>query len=160
MPAYVLYSKRNPRGMGAVFGKKGGIGLMSSMRKALACLICMAVVCSMITSICSVNNASVKPLYDNARKVDCTLSFDGTAGSVSCKIQGVSGTTSIKGTLTLYCVNTVIRTWNIDASKASVSIDDDFTGVSGKWYRLTLDVDVTANGVTEPIWKTTTRQCP
>lgn len=133
---------------------------MSSMRKALACLVCITIVCSMVTGICAANYASVKPLYDNARRVDCTLSFDGTAESVSCKIQGASGTTSIKGTLTLYCVNSVIRTWNIDTSKTSVSIDDDFTGVSSKWYRLTLDADVTANGVKEPIGKTTTRQCP
>ena len=114
----------------------------------------------MVTGICAIGNDPVKPLYDNASDVICNISFNGTAGSVSCKIQGVSGTTSIKGTLTLYCVNNVIRTWNIDTSKTSVSIDDDFTGVSSKWYRLTLDADVTANGVTEPIWKTTTRQCP
>ena len=134
--------------------------MISCLRKALACFVCLASVCSMATGICAIGNDPVKPLYDNASDVICNISFNGTAGSVSCKIQGVSGTTSIKGTLTLYCVNSVIRTWNIDTSKTSVSIDDDFTGVSSKWYRLTLDADVTANGVTEPIWKTTTRQCP
>ena len=134
--------------------------MISCLRKALACFVCIAIVCSMATGICAIGNDPVKPLYDNASDVICNISFNGTPGSVSCKIQGVSGTTSIKGTLTLYCVNSVIRTWNIDTSKTSVSIDDDFTGVSSKWYRLTLDADVTANGVTEPIWKTTTRQCP
>lgn len=45
---------------------------MSSMRKALACLVCITIVCSMVTGICAANYASVKPLYDNARRVDCT----------------------------------------------------------------------------------------
>ncbi len=101
----------------------------------------------------------IMPMWDNARRITCDVSFIGTSGTVECKVIGMSGTTSISGTATLYEGDTEIDSWNV-TGKSSSSLYETFTGKSGKTYRLELDIDVTRNGVVEPITLDDTATCP
>ena len=103
--------------------------------------------------------APVVPMWDTVNRVTCQISFNGTAGSVSCNISADAGTDSIVGTLTLYENDVEIDSWIIDVNRSYVTIYDSFTGIKGRTYRLELDVDVTCDGITEPIEVASTKVC-
>lgn len=123
----------------------------------LICVVCM--LCGMITSVYAATAEPVLPLWDNADRVICTITFSGTEGNVQVTIIGNSGTTSISGTATLYCGDTEIDSWNISGKRTAI-VSDTFTGVSGSAYKLVLDVDVTTNGVVENVTEEDSGKCP
>ena len=101
----------------------------------------------------------VVPMWDNVNRATCQISFDGTAGSVSCTIIGEAGTNRIEGTLKLYENGTEIDSWIIDVDRSYVMILDSFTGIKGRTYQLVLNVDVTCDGITESVEVTSTKVC-
>ncbi len=141
--------------------KRKEVSIMKSFhRKHCIAVISLFLIWSMVLNVCAAAPPTVSPLWQNAHDVTCTLSFDETDGTAYCNIYAKSGTTSIKGTLMLYCVNNPMRTWNINTTQNTVTIDKNFIGISGKAYRLVLDVNIVTNGVSEPVRVTKTATCP
>ena len=103
--------------------------------------------------------APVVPMWDNVDNLICSISFNGTAGSILCDIKAGVGVDSIVGTLKLYESDVEIDSWIIDVNRSYVTIYDSFTGIKGRTYRLELDVDVTCDGITEPIEVASTKVC-
>ncbi|MBQ8396764.1 MAG: hypothetical protein IJX53_01030 [Clostridia bacterium] len=101
----------------------------------------------------------VVPMWDNVNRAACQISFNSTAGSVSCNITADAGTDSIEGTLTLYENDVEINSWIIDVDRSYITIFDAFTGIKGRTYRLVLDVDVTCDGIIESVEVTSTKVC-
>lgn len=117
------------------------------------------IICCMGISVYAATIDPIVPMWDNVDRVSCSISFNGTAGKVICDITAVPDTDSIEGTLTLYENDVEIDEWNIDVNRSYVTILEEFTGVRGCTYRLVLDVDVYADGLSEPIEVTSTKVC-
>ena len=83
-------------------------------------------------------------------------SISGSAGTYSCSINGVSGTTKISATLVLYekgwlgGYTEVARTSHTTYS-ASFFKSDSYSFSSGKTYKLEVSGTVTRNGYAEPV---------
>ena len=130
------------------------------MKKAFRRMLCfiLLTICLM-TNVTAAVITPVEPNWDNVNQVICEIYFSGTKGTVICDISAVSGTTSIKGTLTLYEDDVEIDSWDIDTKTSSATVSDTFTGTKGCTYKLVLDVDVTLKGIVEPITHTSTKKC-
>lgn len=100
-----------------------------------------------------------EPYWDNIDTIRLSLSFDGTAGTIYCKIQGTSETTNISGTLKLYEDGEEIDSWDVTTTSSIKIVSDTFTGKKGSTYTLELDADAKANGVWESIDKSTSAKC-
>lgn len=130
------------------------------MRKNILRLASMIlVICCLCVSVSAAVGEPVTPLWDNTDMVYCNISFSGTRGTVLCDISAINGTTSIEGTLTLYEDNVEIESWEIDVSTSYVTVIESFTGIKGSTYRLVLDVEVVANGITEPLDYSVSKRC-
>ena len=86
----------------------------------------------------------------------CSAAISGSAGTYSCSINGVSGTTKISATLVLYekgwlgGYTEVARTSHTTYS-ASFFKSDSYSFSSGKTYKLEVSGTVTRNGYAEPV---------
>lgn len=127
--------------------------VMKTIVLAILMLTCLA------SSVLAVGIVPIEPLWDNVNRVSCEISFDGTEGTVYCDITAVSSATSISGTLTLYESGHEIDSWDIDSDLPFITINESFTGIKGRTYKLELDVVVTANGSPETITRTVSEKC-
>lgn len=104
--------------------------------------------------------------WDNTSSMIGVITFDGTSGNYSMMVQGASGVNKITATATLYYKNSsgrwvVIPTnWSYEVSGNLLLIDEDFTGVSGREYKVELEATVYKDGYGEPVSKTSTKTCP
>ncbi len=122
----------------------------------ILCAVCLLFL-QTIPVLAAVKNP-IMPMWDNVSRITCDISFSGTTGTVECKVTGMTGTTSISGTATLYQGDTEIDSWDV-TGKGSAFLVETFTGKRGKTYRLELDIDVTRNGVVEQITLDDTETC-
>ena len=130
------------------------------MRKNILRLVSMIfVICCLFVSVSAAVVEPVTPLWDNTDMLYCNISFSGIRGTVMCDISAISGTTSIEGTLTLYEDNVEIESWEIDVNTSYVTVIESFTGIKGSTYRLVLDAEVVANGITEPLDYSVSKRC-
>ena len=97
---------------------------------------------------------SITPFWVNTLSIIPSIS--GSAGTYSCSINGVSGTTKISATLVLYekgwlgGYTEVARTSHTTYS-ASFFKSDSYSFSSGKTYKLEVSGTVTRNGYAEPV---------
>ena len=122
---------------------------MKKIFNRLVCTVC--ILAFMISTVAAAVIPPAETNWDTVRQVTCNVSFNGTRGTVTCDIFAVTGTTSITGTLKLYADGREIDSWDIDVDTSHATILDSFTGIRGSVYELVLDVDVVANGISEPI---------
>ena len=52
------------------------------------------------------------------------------------------------------------KNWTYSVNADKLSIDEDFTGVSGREYKIELSGNVYKDGYSEPISETHTKTCP
>ena len=97
-------------------------------------------------------------------KLSNTIAFDGTDGNAKGTVLGKSGTTSISGTLTVYRQSgsswIYVGSTSGTSSTTKLTLDCDFSAVSGVNYKSVYEVVVTINGIEEPETKTTYNTCP
>lgn len=107
---------------------------------------------------------NVSPLWNNIMQLYGTIVFDGTDGTASGSVLGKSGTTSISGTLTVYRQSgsswVYVDSTSGTSSTNKLTLECEFTSVSGCYYKSVYEVSVTINGITEPETKTTYETCP
>ena len=137
------------------------------MKRKIAFLL--AVIMAM-TMLCMSVNAAQPVEYglqwDNIFMVrGGVLSFNGTSGNYSVSIIGNVGVERITATVDLYYKNfwgswvEVDMGWEYDVDSDTLSIDEDFTGVSGREYKAVLTATVYLDGVGEEVTKTSTADC-
>ena len=97
---------------------------------------------------------AMQPHWENTSSVTAGLSFSGTTANCSAIVVGLSGTTRIVATIRLERLEDGIlrpvRTWsNQSANASTLTFSNTHTVTRGFTYRLTVEADVTRNGVTE-----------
>ena len=81
-------------------------------------------------------------------------------------VLGDSGVNKITATATLYYKNSsgkwivIPKNWTYSVDADKLIIDEDFTGVSGREYKIELSGTVYKDGDGESISETTTKTCP
>ncbi len=101
----------------------------------------------------------IMPLWDNITRLTCRVTFDETVGTAYCKVGGRVDATRIVGSAVLYENGSEIMSWDINEYDNFWSISYEFTGVPGRSYELTLDVEVYMNGVWEPVEESDVTVC-
>lgn len=101
------------------------------MKKIMTIICAVCLLLLQTIPVFAVIKNPVMPMWDNARRITCDVSFIGTSGTIECKVIGMSGTTSIIGTATLYEGETEIDSWNVKGNSVA-SLNESFTGKSGK----------------------------
>ena len=84
-----------------------------------------------------------------------SFSRNGTSGTVSGLIEGLSGTTRISARVVLQRQNgniwTNVRTWNLSSSSRTLSVNESQTVTASGTYRVSVTADITRNGITTTI---------
>ena len=106
----------------------------------------------------------IMPCWSNIIMVDGALTFAGTSGNYSLAIEGMPGVSRITATAVLYYTNVrgnwmKSTTWTYDVSADELNIDEDFTGVSGRDYKVEISATVYMNGYGEPLTRTDKGSC-
>ena len=103
------------------------------------------------------DNSIIAPCWKNTSSVHGHLTVDGTDGNLSVLIDGNPNVTKITATATLYYKNAANRwvkagsAWDYSSNKDYLAIDQDFTAISGKTYKVIMSAEVYADGYTEYI---------
>ena len=104
--------------------------------------------------------------WTNIAYIDGTITFNGTSGNYSMAIIGAGGVSKITASTTLYYKNSsgnwveIPKDWTYSVNSDLLIINEDFTGVSGREYKVELEATVYKDGYGEPVSKTTTKSCP
>lgn len=134
------------------------------MKKLLSILIAGVILFGCCTGICAAMPDEIMPLWDNISDMQNAIYFTSTDGTAKATVRGISGTTSISATLTVY-KQTSSGGWEyVDSDSDTVSgkylsLTVDFTGETGAYYKSVFSVSVTRNGTTEPETKTAYKTC-
>lgn len=129
---------------------------------ALAILLAVGFCCNVHAAMPS--DSDIVPLWENIDTFSCGITLNGTAGTATAVILGLSGTTKITGTLTVYKQTDdgwafVDKTTGTSSSTA-LSLKVSFTAESGAYYKAECSVTVTRNGAAESETKTAYKTCP
>lgn len=138
------------------------------MRKRTIAIItlCCVLFTLVPATVQAVHIEPVQPLWDNTSYITADINFNGTIGSISVFICGKSGVTNITADVSLYYKNTsgswveIEKNWDYDVDQDWLTIDESFTGVAGREYKIEVDGTVTKSGYAEVISKTASATCP
>ncbi len=135
------------------------------MKKRIVSLVLSAVLLlGMCVPILASDDADIMPCWTNIVAVDGGVGFDGTSGNYSLVIEGMLDVSHITATATLYYTNVrgnwmQSTTWTYDEYSDTLCIDEDFTGISGRDYKVELSATVYMNGYGEPLTRTDKATC-
>ena len=129
----------------------------------IGCII-LSCLCISITAADSGNYGLYR--WTNVRSLQGSITFNRTSGNYTMTVLGDSGVNKITATATLYYKNSsgkwivVPKNWTYSVNADKLIIDEDFTGVSGREYKIELSGTVYKDGYGESISETTTKTCP
>ena len=135
------------------------------MKKRLISIILATICLVSCVMPLMVSATDIMPRWDNAQRVNVSLYFTGTSGTVSVYIQGNSGVSNITATATLYHKNWLGiwvesgEEWSYNVNQSYLSASESFTGKSGRQYKVELTGTVTKNGYSESISASATAEC-
>lgn len=138
------------------------------MKRQITLLLigCIILSCLCVPISASSTGSCVLYRWTNITYIDGCVTFVGTSGNYSMIISGASGVSKITATATLYYKNTsgkwieIPKSWTYSVNDDELIIDEDFTGVSGREYKVELEATVYKDGYGEPVSKTSTKSCP
>ena len=138
------------------------------MKKLMSLLL---IGCIILSCLCISINAAGSGNYGlyrwtNVRSIEGSITFNRTNGNYTISVIGDRGVNKITATATLYYKNSsgkwivVPKNWTYSVNADKLIIDEDFTGVSGREYKIELSGTVYKDGYGESISETTTKTCP
>ena len=129
----------------------------------IGCII-LSCLCISITAADSGNYGLYR--WTNVRSLQGSITFNRTSGNYTMSVIGDSGVTKITATAILYYKNSsgkwivVPKNWTYSVDDEELYINEDFTGVSGREYKIELSGTVYKYGYGKAISETTTKTCP
>lgn len=138
------------------------------MKKLIALILigCLFIPCLCVPIIATDSGSFGLYRWSNIAYISGSVFFNGTSGNYSMVIIGDTGVNKITATATLYYKNSsgnwveIPKDWTYSVNSDQLTIDEDFTGVSGREYKVELEATVYKDGYGEPVSKTTTKTCP
>lgn len=135
-------------------------------RKIATILPCVLMTLCMSTTLWASNGDIELYRWENVSSMVGKIVFDKTSGNYSMAVSGASGVSKITATATLYYKNSssewveTSTKWTYSVDGRRLLIDEDFTGVSGREYKVELEATVYKNGNGEKVTHTSTKTCP
>ena len=122
------------------------------MRKRISYLLMLVIV--MTAMLGTAANASTESvMWTNISSATVDINKNGASSSATGTVVGISGTTNISGTITVYLKSgsTLIYVASNSGSTTTrtLAVDVTFTAISGATYVAVFSGSVTANGTTE-----------
>lgn len=138
-----------------------------TMKKIISILLtCVVILSVMPMAIYGAVPEQIVPMWDNAYSFTADLDFTGTNGDVYVTVLGQSGVTNISAEIKLYYKNTSgawveePKDWDYSVNQMILNVNESFTGVAGREYKIEVEVNVKKNGITETLTETKTAVCP
>ena len=135
------------------------------MKKRIISLVLSAILLlGLCVPVLASEDDGIMPCWNNIVTVGGGVTFAGTSGNYSMVIEGATGVSRITVTATLYYTNVrgnwmKSTTWTYDEYADELNIDEDFTGISGRDYKVELSATVYLNGYGEPLTRTDKATC-
>ncbi len=108
--------------------------------------------------------SAVTPLWDNFDNMVTKVVFSGTSGTATASVSESTYSADVTGTLTVYKQTKAgwlfIRRDSGESSRGALSLEVNFTGESGAYYKAEFSVTVTKDGVSESETQTAYKTCP
>ena len=104
--------------------------------------------------------------WTNIISVNGSISFNGTSGLYKMIIRGQNDVTNITATATLYYKNSsgswveIPKDWSYDVDDNILTINETFTAVSGREYKVEFEATVSTPDYDEPVQDTQIETCP
>ena len=133
------------------------------MKKIFAMILAVLLIACGTMTVCAAVPETVMPLWENISSINCDLTFDGTDGKADGMARGLSGTTRMSGTVTVY-VQTSSGWSEVGSASQTVagnriSVSVDFEGETGEYYKAVFELTCVRNGVSESETRTEYRTC-
>lgn len=136
-------------------------------KRIVSCLI----ICFILFSMTSVTVQAVKldpifPQWANVVSASADISFTGENGNVTISINGKNGVSNITADIQLYYKDSrgtwieIEKDWNYSVNQMMLIATETFIGVSGREYKIDVDIKVKKGTSTETIFKTASAVCP
>ena len=130
------------------------------MKKLVSLALTLIIILTLSTTAFAAAQLPIEPMWDNTQRIDCSFSFNGTAGEANARIIGKTGTTRIEAILKVYeLINSqwVYITENTQSVNSDIlAISTPFTAQNGVYYKSVLVVHVTnSDGYVESIQRAT-----
>lgn len=137
------------------------------MKKTVSIILaCVFMLSTMSIGIFGAVPEQISPMWNNAFTFTAEMSFVQTTGRVAVTILGQSGVNNITAEIKLYYKNTsgswteIPQGWNYNVNQQFLSINESFTGVAGREYKIEVEANVKKNNIVETLSKTATAVCP
>lgn len=126
--------------------------------------VILACLCIVGMSLGVYAEGSVMPLWDNFDSIVARITFSGTSGLATASVSESTYSADVTGMLTVYKQTKAgwlfICRETGESSNGILSLEMDFDGESGAYYKAEFSVTVTKNGVSEPATETAYKTCP
>lgn len=121
----------------------------------MAVIACITVL--QVGAVCTSAPSHAVPFWDNTSTITCNLAVNGTTATCKSRVTGISGTSKITGTLTLYKQTGSswlrVNSWSNTSSYSVLSFSEEITVAKGYNYKLVVRAIVTHNGSNEEVEK-------
>lgn len=133
------------------------------MKKISAMILAVLMMISGCMTVYAAVPETIVPLWENISSISCDLTFDGTDGIGKGIAKGLSGTTKMSGTVTVYVQTSSgweeVGSASNTVSGRSLSVSVDFEGETGEYYKAVFEITCVRNGVSESETRTEYKTC-
>lgn len=136
------------------------------MTKRISVLLVAAMLISCFCMTCLADDEyGVMPCWTYIYSVDKNIAFSGTSGNYSLSMLCVDEVDEIEATATLYYLNSrenwvQQKEWTYSVTDCELYIDEDFTAVAGRTYKVEFEATVYSGSDSESVSASTTKVCP
>ncbi len=137
------------------------------MKKKIALILALCMLVSCFNIMISATDIIPYVLqWDNIISVIGDLTFTGRTGCYGMVIRGADDVDSITATATLYYKNAngnwidMHKDWTYSVEGSTLTIDENFIGVTGREYKVELEATVYVGNDGEPVSDTAINTCP
>ena len=136
------------------------------LKTVLFFLLTISVVCMQISAVSNAYGLNLDRRWTNVEFLDCYLNFHGTQATYNVFVGGNTDVTNITATATLYYKNSsgswveIPKDWSYDVDDNILTINETFTAVSGREYKVEFEATVSTPDYDEPVQDTQVKTCP
>ena len=136
------------------------------LRMVLVFLLTISVVCMQISAVGNAYGLNLDRKWTNVELADGSLYFSGSQATYSMYVKGNNDVTNITATATLYYKNSsgswveIPKDWSYDVDDNRLIINETFTAVSGREYKVEFEATVSTPDYDEPVQDTQIETCP
>lgn len=133
------------------------------MKRAFLSILTFIICTSLFINVATA--ANISPRWTYISNIEGSIDYSGTAGEYWADISCASNVDNIVGTASLYYKNSSgrwvwVTDWTEESEDNTLLIEGSFNAVSGRKYKVTLDVTAYVDNSSESTTYTLEKMCP